>query len=506
MGMQKGKVMRYFIGVDIGTSSVKSLLLGEDGTTAGIAQREYDILKPQQSWAEQNMERIWEAAAWTLRCLVGQHPELKKNICGIGYSGQMHGLVMLDESGKEVRNTMIWADQRSSASIERIYEAVPQEEYQAVSLNALSTGFLVSSLVWVRDQEPKNYERICKVMLPKDYIRFRMCGQMGTDMSDASSTGIFDTVNRQWAWELIRRIGLEKSFFVPCHESAELAGTVSRACAQETGLPEGIPVAYGGGDTMVQAVGNGMLHPGTAISNIGTASQLVTISDSPLSDTEFRTNTFCHVDKKQWLLMGANLSGGVSLKWLKNNILGMKNYDEMTDLAGQSAPGSGGLFFLPYLSGERTPWNDPNARGIYFGLSLKHDRADMIRAAMEGIIYAQRSSLEIFRRMGLTFDRVIASGGGANSKVFRQIIADQFGCEVVTNLVKEQGCMGAAMIAGVAVGAFSDYEEACSQIVRFSDEITEPDTNNQKLYAQDSQIFEKLYPANQALFSLCTRQ
>lgn len=499
-------MMRYFLGIDMGTSSVKSLLLGEDGTVAGIAQREYDILKPQQSWAEQEMEQIWKATAWTIRALMGQYPQIRDHICGIGYSGQMHGLVMLDTSGKEVRNTMIWADQRSSEAIARIYEAVPEEEYRSVSLNSLSTGFLVSSLVWVRDQEPENYEKIYKVMLPKDYIRFRMCGQMGTDMSDASATGVFDTANRQWAWELIRRIGLEKSFFVSCYESTEIAGTVSKVCAEETGLPEGIPIAYGGGDTMVQALGNGMLYPGTAISNIGTASQLVTVSDKPVADAEFRTNTFCHVDRRQWLLMGANLSGGVSLKWLKNNILGMKNYDEMTDLAGQSMPGSSGLFFLPYLSGERTPWNDPNARGIYFGLSLKHNRADIIRAAMEGIVYAQKSSLEIFRKMGLRFDRVIASGGGANSKVFRQIIADQFGCEVVTNLVKEQGCMGAAMIAGVAVGAFSDYEEACGQIVRFGDEITEPNAENQKLYAEKFQVFEKLYPANQALFSLCTGQ
>lgn len=494
--------MGYLLGIDIGTSSVKSLLMDEDGHVAAIAQQEYDMIKPEQSWAEQQMGRLWEAAAQTIRSVLAQCPQLTGQISGIGYSGQMHGLVMVDREGREVRNTIIWADQRSSASIERIYEAVPREEYQAVTLNALSTGFLVSSLVWVREHEPGDYAKIYKVMLPKDYIRFRMCGQMGTDVSDASSTVVFDTAGRQWAWDLIRRIGLEESFFVPCHESTEIAGTVSKECSEETGLPQGIPIVYGGGDTLVQALGNGVIQPGMAISNIGTASQLVTVADQPVYDKEFRTNTFCHVGQDQWLLMGANLSGGVTLKWLKNNILGMESYDAMTDLAEQSAPGSGGLFFLPYLSGERTPWNDPNARGIYFGLSLKHDRADMIRAAMEGIIYAQRSTLAIFREMGLSFERVVASGGGANSRVFRQILADQSGCEVVTSLVREQGCVGAAMLAGVGTGVFSDLQEACGRIVRFSDQVTTPDEGNRKLYEERFTVFEKLYPCNRELFGI----
>lgn len=497
--------MGYLLGIDIGTSSVKSLLMDEEGHVAAIAQKEYDIIKPKQSWAEQEMGQLWEAAAWTIRSVIGQCPQVKGDISGISYSGQMHGLVMLDKAGREVRNTIIWADQRSAQSIERIYQAVPREEYQAVTLNALSTGFLVSSLVWVRDHEPEQYEKICKVMLPKDYIRFRMCGQMGTDVSDASSTVIFDTAGRQWAWDLIRRTGLEESFFVPCYESDQIAGAVSKECARETGLPEGIPVVYGGGDTLVQALGNGVIQPGMAISNIGTASQLVTVSDRPVYDKEFRTNTFCHVGKDQWLLMGANLSGGISLKWLKNNILEMESYDAMTDLAEQSAPGSDGLFFLPYLSGERTPWNDPDARGIYFGLSLKHGRADMIRAAMEGIIYAQRSSLKIFQGMGLSFERVVASGGGANSRVFRQILADQFGCRVVTSLVREQGCVGAAILAGVGTGVFADQREACERIVRFSEQVTEPEEKRRELYEERFSVFEKLYPANKELFTFCAK-
>ncbi len=491
---------KYFLGIDLGTSSVKSLLMGEDGTVAGTAQQEYDISKPRQEYAEQDMDKLWNAAADTIRTLMREHAECRDLIAGIGYSGQMHGLVMLDENNRQVRDTIIWADQRSGESIRHIYETIPEDEYRGVVLNSLSTGFLVSSLVWVRENEPENYEKIRHVMLPKDYIRFRMCGELGSDMSDASSTAIFDTAGRNWAWDLIRRLGLREEIFVPCREAYDIAGRVTRECAELTGLPEGIPIVYGGGDTLVQAVGNGITGKGSLISNIGTASQLVCLSDTPIYDPKFRTNTFCHVADNTWLLMGANLSGGVALKWLKNNVLGMDSYQEMTELAEQAQPGSDGLLFLPYLSGERTPWNDPDARGIFFGLSLKHEKKEIIRAVMEGIIFSQRATFEIFKEMNLSFDRVIASGGGARGSVFRKVLASQFDCEVVTNEVNEQGCIGAAMIAAVGTGAFSSFEEACEKIVRFKDEVTEPDPEMSRIYTERYQVFKELYPANRNLF------
>lgn len=493
--------MRYYLGIDLGTSSVKSLLMGEDGSVVGIRQKEYDIHKIRQEYAEQDMEQLYEAASSTIRDLTSAYPAEAGALAGIGYSGQMHGLVMLDQQDRLVRDAIIWADQRSQDAIDRIYSLVPKDEFRAVTLNSLSTGFLVSSLMWVKEHEPDNYEKIRRVMLPKDYIRFRMCGEFGTDMSDASSTVIFDTAGRTWAFDLIRRIGLEESFFPKCHESYEIAGTVTRRCAEETGLKEGIPIVYGGGDTLVQAVGNGITGEGTLISNIGTASQLVCLSGTPVHDPQYRTNTFCHVADRMWLIMGANLSGGVSLKWLKNNVLQMNSYDEMTDLADTVPAGSDGLLFLPYLSGERTPWNDPNARGIFFGLSLKHERKELIRAVMEGIIFAQRGSLEIFREMGLSFNRVIASGGGARSRVFKSVIASQFDCEVVTSTVREQGCVGAAIIAAVGTGAYRDYREACGRIVHFSDEVTEPDPEDTKVYNERYEVFRQLYPASRKLFT-----
>lgn len=492
--------MRYLLGIDIGTSSAKSLIIGEDGTPVGTAQRSYDIIKEKEQYAEQDMEQLWQAAADTVSELVSRYPEASRNIAGIGFSGQMHGLVMVDRNGRPVRPAIIWADQRSQASINEIHRTIPAEEYQSVSLNALSTGFLVSSLVWVRDHEPENYRRAVKVMLPKDYIRFRMTGEFGTDHSDASSTAIFDTVHENWAWDLIDRLGLDRSLFVESHGSVDPAGAVTRACAERTGLLEGIPVVYGGGDTIVQAVGNGLASPGTLISNIGTASQLLLVTDQALHDPAYRTNTFCYAEENKWLLMGANISGGIALKWFRNSMIPEASYEDLTSEALTAAPGSDGILFLPYLSGERTPWNDPQAKGIFWGLDLRTTRADMIRAVMEGIIYSQRASLEIFRGMGIEYTDVIASGGGARGTLFRQLMADMFDSEVRTSLVKEQGCTGAAMLAGIGAGVYHDIQEASRRVVHFSDEVTEPISQNVTYYADRYQLFCQLYPANRPLF------
>lgn len=494
--------MKYFLGIDLGTSSVKSLLMDEEGSILGTTQQGYDIVKPALDCAEQDMELLWQSTVKAIQALLAAHPGIADHIEGIGYSGQMHGLVMVDARGKLIRNAIIWADQRSGQSIEDIYRMIPQKEYQQVTLNSLSTGFLISSLMWVRDQEPDIYQMIDKVMLPKDYLRYRMTGMLGTDMSDGSSALIFDTADRQWAWELIERLGLEKAMFVECHESYEIAGEITSECASLTGLREHTRVVYGGGDSLMCAIGNGMILPGVLSSNIGTASQLACIVDQPLHDPLYRTNTFCHVKEDQWMVMGANLSGGVSLKWLKNNILGMSSFDEMTALAGEVPAGSEGLLFLPYLSGERTPYNDPQAKGIYFGMTLKHTRAHLIRSTMEGIIFGMKNSLEIFQDMGIRFSRIVASGGGARGRLFREIQANMFGVEIYRSLIDEQACVGAAVTAAVGCGYFSGYEEAVDRVVKLSSDVVEPDREQVKIYQERFQAYKKLYPANQELFHL----
>ena len=492
--------MQYYIGIDLGTSSVKSLLMEENGRAVGTAQVGYEIIKREQQYAEQDIDLLCDAALRTVRSLLEKHQDARACIKGVGFSGQMHGLVMIGRDGKPLRNAIIWADQRSQQEIQNLYSIIPREEYHQISLNSLSTGFLISSLMWVKEHEPEVYNSIDKVMLPKDYLRYRMCGELGTDMSDASSTAIFDTKSMQWAWNFIDRLGLERGFFVPCREAYEAAGESTAACERLTGLKAGTKLVYGGGDSLMQAVGNGIISPGTLSANIGTASQLACAVSTPLYDKLYRTNTFCHVREDRWMLMGANLSGGVALKWLMKNILDMQSFDDMTALAETVPAGSRGLLFLPYLSGERTPYNDPEAKGIYHGLTLSHTKADLIRSTMEGIIFGLKNSLEIFQDMGVGFQRILASGGGARGRLFRQIQADMFGKEIYTSLIQEQACMGAAITAAVGTGGYASFEEACGWIVRLSSDVAAPDPENQKVYEERYQIYKELYPRNKDLF------
>lgn len=492
--------MSYYMGIDIGTSSVKTMLINGDGKVAGTEQIGYNIIKERLSYAEQDMEELWQAAKQTVAGLVKRFPKEASEVQCISYSGQMHGLVMVDENGNLVRNAIIWADQRSADEIAAIYNTVGKDEYRSVILNSLSTGFLASSLMWVKDHEPENYEKTRYVMFPKDYIRYRMCGEIGTEMSDASSGAIFDTKNRQWAWELIDKLGLRREIFPESRESCDIAGKVTKECAVETGLKEGTLIAYGGGDTLMMGVGNGIIVPGILASNIGTACQISGAFDRPVYDPEFRTNTFCHVKKDLWLLMGAHLSGGVALKWLMNQMLEMKSYDDMTALAKNVPAGSEGLIFLPYLSGERTPYNDPDAKGIYFGMTLKHTKAHMIRSTMEGIIFGLRTSIEIFRSLGVEYHKIIASGGGARSDLFLQMQADILDGAISTNENNEQACVGAAITAAVAAGEYESYEEACGRLVKLSSEVVEPNRENQKYYEEQFAIYRELYGHNQDLF------
>lgn len=494
--------MNYYLGVDVGTSSVKSLLMDSGGKTVGTSQIGYDIIKEKLQYAEQDMEKLWEATKETITDLVKRYPEESAKIHGISYSGQMHGLVMIGADGKLIRNAIIWADQRSEKEIQKIYDITGKDTYRGTVLNSLSTGFLISSLMWVKEHEPENFEKIRYVVFPKDYIRYKMCGEIGTDMSDASSGAIFDTKKRDWAWGLIEKLQMPKEIFPECYEAYEAAGTVNKECAEQTGLKEGIKIAYGGGDTLMQGVGNGIIRPGVLAANIGTSCQISGGFNEPLYDEKFRTNTFCHVKEDLWMLMGAHLSGGVALKWLMNNILEMGSYDEMTSLAATVPAGSEGLVFLPYLSGERTPYNDPNAKGIYFGMTLKHERAHMIRSTMEGIVFGLRTSIEIFKDLGIEYHKIIASGGGARGKLFLEMQADIFDCEIYTNQENEQACIGAAITAAIAAGEFGNYEEACDKLVHMKDTIVTPNHENQKYYEEQFAIFRELYGHNADLFRL----
>lgn len=495
--------MVYYLGIDVGTSSVKSLLMRADGVIIGTSQKEYEIIKIHLDYAEQDMELLWNSTKTTISDLIARYPDEMHEIQGISFSGQMHGLVMVDEAGHLLRKAIIWADQRSGSEISKIYSIVGKEKYQSVIMNSLSTGFLVPSLLWVKDHEPEVYEKISCVMLPKDYIRYRMCQTFGTDYSDASGTGILSVADHRWAYELIDCLGFRREIFPELHHSTEIAGEISKECSLETGLDQGIKVAYGGGDTMMQAVGNGIVTPGVISANIGTACQLMASLDKPVCDQQYRTNTFCHVMDGHWILMGANLSGGVSLKWLKK-LLNMPSFDKMTELASGVEPGSDGLVFLPYLNGERTPYNDPKAKGIFFGLTLRHGMAHMIRSTMEGIIFNLKSSADIIKEMQISYNKVVASGGAARSQLFLQMEADLLDREIFVNCEKEQACMGAAITAAVSCGEYADYAEACGSLVKMKSETVLPNPENQKKYEEPYALFCQLYGHNKDLFDRCS--
>lgn len=492
--------MECFVGIDIGTSSVRAVAVDGRGQTLAVGQCEYDIIKPELDRAEQSMEMMWDATVRAIRQMLEKDAGLKESIKGIGYSGQMHGLVMVDKDRKPIRNAIIWADQRTADEIARIYETVPQEEFGSVYCNRLSTGFALTSLMWVREHEPENYAKIDKIMCPKDYIRYRMCGELGTDASDGSSTGMWDMKKRTWAYDILKKLEVPLSFLPESHEAYERAGEVTGECAEITGLKKGTAIAYGGGDSLMMELGNGMIKNGFMASTIGTACHLTCALDSPIYDPQLRTNTWCHANEHLWSIMGAHLSGGVALKWLKNNILEMGTFDEMNEYAAKIPAGSEGLLFLPYLNGERTPHNDPDAKAVYLGMTLKHTKAHMIRSTMEGIVYSMKESMSILESLGIKADRIIASGGGAKSPLFRQIQADMYNCPIYTNREKEQASLGAAITAAVGCGYFKGYEEACESMVRLNDEITEPNPEHVKIYDEEFLRFKEIYRANKKIF------
>ena len=487
--------MKTFLGIDLGTSSLKTVLINEKLELLDQASRNTDaILSLEGLGSEQSPESWWQCL---LECLSRMDCS---QVAAVGFSGQMHGLVMVDREIRPVGNAIIWADQRSAEQIRHIYETVPEEEFAKVFENRLSTGFLLPSLVWVREKEPARYEKIYKVMLPKDYIRYRICGELGTDASDACSTGMWDMKARTWAFDILKKLDIPAEYLVESHESYEKAGTVTKECAERTGLKEGTFVAFGGGDSLMMELGNGMIRGGLMASTIGTACHLTCALDAPTYDPKLRTNTWCHGGEHLWSIMGAHLSGGVALKWLKNNILGAQSFDAMTALASEVPAGSEGLLFLPYLNGERTPHNDPNAKAVYLGMTLRHDKRHMIRSTMEGIVYSMKESYAIFRSLGIRGDRIIAAGGGAKSPLFRQIQADMYDCPIYINQGKEQASIGAAMTAAVGSGYYKDYEEACARMVHLSPEATEPIPENVKKYEEEFQRFKEIYFANKALF------
>lgn len=493
--------MAVILGIDIGTSSVKAMLLDTNDGVSGCQSKKYEVQIPKANYAEQNPEVWWESLVQVLHRLNVQFSEKYRQIEAIGFSGQMHGLVAVDESGNAIRPAIIWLDQRSEKQVEYLNQFLDEKEKRQVLRNHIFTGFALPSLLWIKENEQENYKKIYKIFQPKDYIRMKMTGKFGTEVTDASATAMFDVQNRTWAWEILKKLEVNLAIFPKCSESTKIAGYITNACSLLTGLKQGIPVVYGAGDQQAQSIGNGVVEEGLITSNIGTGGQISTFIKTAQYDQKLRTHTFCHAIDKGYTIFGATLCSGMSMKWMKDRILKVKEFDEMSRMAEDIVPGSEGVIYLPYLSGERTPYMNPKASGAFWGLKLLHDRRHMIRAVMEGVTFSLKDSLNIFEELGIKGNKIIASGGGAGSDVWLQMQADIFEKEVVVSEVKEQACLGACIVAGVGSGMFKETAEACGKFAKLNKKVYVPNTNTFHIYRKNYEMFKELYDRNSDLMA-----
>lgn len=496
--------MAIVIGIDIGTSGTKAIAIDPSGHLLATAVVEYPLLTPKPGWAEQD-PTDWKRAALEALARLAQSPAVSPNdVKGIGLTGQMHGSVFLDGENRVLRNALLWCDNRTAPQCEAITNKVGERRLIEMVCNPALTGFTAPKILWLRDNEPHLYEQVRKILLPKDYIRFVLTGEFATDMADASGTLLLDVKNRAWHRELMSILGIDADLMPPVFEGTAITGTLTAEAAEATGLRAGTPVIAGGGDQAAGGVGNGVVRPGVLSSTVGTSGVVFAFADRVSLDPRGRVHTFCHAVPGKWHVMGVVLSAGGSLRWFRDALCpaektvaietGRDPYEYITGAAEHIPPGAEGLIFLPYLSGERTPHKDPYARGAFIGLSLKHTRAHMARAVLEGVAFAMRDSLEIIREMGVPIEQVRASGGGARSALWRQIQADVNKTPLVTTNIDEGPAYGAALLATVETGLYKSVEEACDAIIKVKEECG-PDGANGKTYEVWFKEYQDAYRA-----------
>jgi xylulokinase len=495
--------MSVYLGIDIGTSGTKTLAINAKGKVLAQAMAEYPCYHPKPLWSEQDPDDWWRATVKTVRAVVKQAKLKPADVRAIGLSGQMHGSVFLDKNHRVVRRALLWNDQRTAAECAEIEKrAGGRKRLIEMVANPALTGFTAPKILWLRNNEPKNFEKTAKVLLPKDEIRRRLTGEFATEVSDASGMLLLDVVHRRWSTELLGKLELDASLFARCHESEEVTGTLSRDTAKLLGLSTDCMVVGGAGDCAAGAVGNGIVRPGVLSTSIGTSGVVFVHAETPQVDPEGRLHTFCHAVRGKWHMMGVTLAAGGSLQWFRNAVCQtlaieakrkkIDAYDVLTEEAAMTPPGAEGLFFLPYLAGERTPHADPNARGAFVGLTLKHTRGHLVRSIMEGVTYSLRDCLAIIEEQGVAVKQIRASGGGARSAFWRQMQADVMGKTVVTMAADEGPGYGVALLAAVGAGEFKDVAEACEATVK-TVEQTKPATSARRCYDMAFPLYQRLY-------------
>jgi xylulokinase len=479
------------IGLDIGTTGARAVAIDLDGSVRAVASEEYPLSTPRPGWTEQDPEHWWDASKRVLSQVASQLPEPP---LALGLTGQMHGSVFLDEADHVIRPALLWSDQRTASQCRTITERIGAERLIQITGNPAITGFQAPKILWLRENEPAAYTRVRRVLLPKDYVRLRLTGEYATDASDASGTLLLDLQHRAWSDEVLQKLEISRGWLPQVYEGPEVTGKITTGVAADTGLPAGLVVAAGGGDNAASAVGNGIVREGLVSSSIGTSGVLFADSESPRIEPRGRLHAFCHAVPGRYHLMGVALSAGGSFRWWRDVAGAGLDYDGMASLAAKAPPGSEGLVFLPYLSGERTPHLDPRARGAFVGLTLRHSQSHLTRAVMEGVTYSLGDCLDLMAGLGVPIDEVRATGGGARSPLWRQLQADVFGLPVHRASIEEGPAFGAALLAGVAGGAYRDVFEACSNI-RLDPEVTLPDPALHRLYSRYRRAYTDVYTA-----------
>ena len=490
------------LGIDVGTTGSKAVLIKDDGGVAGEATIEYPMTTPRPLWAEQDPRDWWTATVRSIRRVIDESGVEAEQIVGVGLSGQMHGLVLLDAGGDVLRPCIMWNDQRTGAQCAAITERVGAKKILELTGNQVLPGFTAPKIVWVRENEPDVYAKIAHVLLPKDYVRFRLTGGHFSDVSDSAGTSLFDVGKRQWSDEMLAALEIPRAWLPEVTESPIVSAKISAAAASDTGLAARTPVVGGGGDQAAQAVGTGIVSEGVVSVTLGTSGVVFAASNEYRVEPEGRLHAFCHAVPGQCHLMGVMLSAAGSFRWYRDTLgesevaraaeSNRDAYDLLTEAAASAPPGCEGLIFLPYLTGERTPHPDPNARGVFFGLTLRHAKPHMTRAVLEGVTYGLRDSLELMRDLGLSIKQVRVSGGGARSALWRQILADVFDTEIVTVNVTQGAAYGAALLAGVGAGVFRDVPHACQTAIQTTGR-TDP--------GPAASVYADYYPRYRALYA-----
>lgn len=492
----------YLMGVDLGTSSLKVLIVDASGHVLGSGRKRYQFDMPVNGFAEQWPDVWWDACCDASQQALREADVPANAISAIGISGQMHGLVALDAEMRPLRPAILHCDSRSAAQVEEIHRQMRREEIAQWIRNPINSGFWLPSLLWMREHEPELYAKIRRLALPKDYLRYKMTGEYATDYSDASATLMFDVENLCWSRQVLERFDIPADILPEPDESFCVAGRITAAAAAAMGVAEGTKVVYGGGDQNMQAIGNGAISDGISTITIGSSGQICFPITHLVDNTELRCNLFCGYRKKLWIVMGATLNAGMCYQWLLD-ILGCACWEDLNRLAEKVQPGSGGLLFLPFFTGERYLAN-ANLSGAFMGLNYATSRGQLARAVMEGVVYALRDCLKLLQAMGLNAREMIASGGGARSSEWLSIQADILNKPLRLSCNEEQAALGACIVAGVGAGIYASVEEGCNAIIRYSDRVVEPDPRRHEVYQAYHALFDQALVSQQDVIEKLT--